>query len=550
MPLRPGPRHERGFVARTDPRRSAWPTWVLLPVGMWLTFEYRWVLDDAFIYFRYAENFAQTGQLVFNVGEYVEGFTSPAWMVLLATTRALGLRFWHVALALSVGCFVLFFVLLVRTNEALSSRTGPATRLNLPAALLCTNYAVLSHFSSGMETPLVQVCGVAFAYLVVQPRSRLAQVVMGVAPVVRPELMLPFGVALAWTWWRCGRFPRLLGAVAAAVGGGWFVFRIVYYADVLPNTYYLKAESAWGRGLGYLLDTTTQYHLHLWLIALFATTAALAVRRRHAARLTERAVIWLGAGLVTVAVVRTGGDFVHYRYLAFPVCALLASFGGVAESVLPSASRAASARGTLVVALASVAMLAQYPALQLPAHPLLLGRNHLSTFDALTAFSHDEIEDAMRHRSIDSLAPERWDARPAPVVPARYAEAFQTAWCATAYDHMDAYAVHGLGLTSAVLARLNVPSGRQAGHKWKLRRYAADVLAVWTGRRRARGEQRVPLRFDPGRGGFRAAARRGRAPSWIGKQLDALEIIEAKSFNDHDPWRNVQVAGVRVRLEP
>ena len=70
--------------------------WWLLPLSLWLTFQYRWVLDDAFIYFRYAENFRQTGQLVFNRDEYVEGFTSPLWMLLLTGTRLLGLPFWPV----------------------------------------------------------------------------------------------------------------------------------------------------------------------------------------------------------------------------------------------------------------------------------------------------------------------------------------------------------------------------------------------------------------------------------------------------------------------
>ena len=38
--------------------------------------------DDAFISFRYAENFAQGNGLVYNVGERVEGFTNLSWTVL------------------------------------------------------------------------------------------------------------------------------------------------------------------------------------------------------------------------------------------------------------------------------------------------------------------------------------------------------------------------------------------------------------------------------------------------------------------------------------
>ena len=44
-----------------------------------------WLLvDDAFISFRYALNFANGDGLVFNIGEKVEGFTNLLWVLILA----------------------------------------------------------------------------------------------------------------------------------------------------------------------------------------------------------------------------------------------------------------------------------------------------------------------------------------------------------------------------------------------------------------------------------------------------------------------------------
>ena len=43
-----------------------------------------WLAEDAFITFRYVENWLNGYGLVFNMGERVEGFTSPLWMVFLA----------------------------------------------------------------------------------------------------------------------------------------------------------------------------------------------------------------------------------------------------------------------------------------------------------------------------------------------------------------------------------------------------------------------------------------------------------------------------------
>jgi len=42
------------------------------------------LIDDAFIFFRYADNLLAGLGPVFNAGERVEGFTSPLWLLLLA----------------------------------------------------------------------------------------------------------------------------------------------------------------------------------------------------------------------------------------------------------------------------------------------------------------------------------------------------------------------------------------------------------------------------------------------------------------------------------
>ena len=42
-----------------------------------------WVIDDAFIIFRYADNFAAGDGLVYNRGEAVEGYTSFTWTLLV-----------------------------------------------------------------------------------------------------------------------------------------------------------------------------------------------------------------------------------------------------------------------------------------------------------------------------------------------------------------------------------------------------------------------------------------------------------------------------------
>ena len=41
----------------------------------------RWYCDDAFITLRYADNLLAGRGLVYNEGEYVEGYTPPLWLL-------------------------------------------------------------------------------------------------------------------------------------------------------------------------------------------------------------------------------------------------------------------------------------------------------------------------------------------------------------------------------------------------------------------------------------------------------------------------------------
>src|SRR5437867_13225676 len=51
---------------------------------------WNFVTDDAYISFVYARNLARHGQLVFNLGERVEGYTNFLWTVLLAGFLKIG----------------------------------------------------------------------------------------------------------------------------------------------------------------------------------------------------------------------------------------------------------------------------------------------------------------------------------------------------------------------------------------------------------------------------------------------------------------------------
>ncbi len=131
MPAMPGPGDAPGAVGSRRPAPGWLPRpspieWLCLAAGLALTLHYAWLLDDAYVYFRYVDNllFLDRG-LVYNPGEYVEGYSSPLWLLLLAALRATELNFWILVRALGAVGFVAFWALLVRLNRSMSPGASP-----------------------------------------------------------------------------------------------------------------------------------------------------------------------------------------------------------------------------------------------------------------------------------------------------------------------------------------------------------------------------------------------------------------------------------------
>lgn len=541
---------------RAEPIRPTGLEWFALAASLVLTLQYSWVLDDAYIYARYVDNLVHLGRgLVFNEGEYVEGYSSPLWCLLLVPFRAVGLNWWSIFRVLGLAsAAATWWTLVVLARRAAPSGVKP---INVAALLLCFNYAVQSYFTSGVESPLVQLAAAAYALYVFDPRSRAAAVVLGLAPMIRHELALPLAIAVTWGWRSTRRFPWLPCVIAAATLGGWVLFRLAYYADVVPNTFYLKDEVNWSRGWRYLHDTASVYGVY-WLAPLFAFAAWALARGGANVAAKERWVLLAAATTVALYVAKIGGDPRHYRYLAFPFCVLACASQGLAEHALVHASARARAAARVAAVAIALGVFALYPR-QLSGHPVTRTAEHLKV---------DEINDAQFHRAHRDLAFDPYALDDAdeqlddaaldlvwgdsPLLPPgpspirreyrRWLESGAQAadlevqgegWCASAWKRFNRSLVHKDGLTDPVLARAKVRSHR-AAHKRGLMELTQDVCDV----RNRHGSRR---------GAFRAAVEAGDAPAWIRDNLPTLEQIERKQYNRHDFGENVGLV-LRGRL--
>src|SRR5262245_52550712 len=222
-----------GLVASTIP----------LVVGLVATVQRAWVSDDAFITFRYIQQFERGRGLVYNAGERVEGYTHFLWLLLLAALHRIGFDVVELGRYLPILFHVATLVVLFEWSRR---RPGPA-RIFVPLAAwgVALQRDMQVWASGGLETAAFTffVTASALAASSATARPGLVAALAAVATLFRPEGILVtacLAVALAWSS-RNLRTVATFAAVWVALVAPHFAWRWIYYHDWLPNTYWAKS---------------------------------------------------------------------------------------------------------------------------------------------------------------------------------------------------------------------------------------------------------------------------------------------------------------------
>jgi len=322
-----------------DPKHRAgpavpWGALVVLLIGLafaWHAWSLQFTQDDAYISLRYARNLVEGNGLVFNPGERVEGYSNFTWTLLLALFLKLGAP----AVETSRWLGILFGVLSVlaagKFARALEGKWGAAS---IGAAALVAAHPAFALWSTGgLETAL-------YTFLVtaglerglapgVGPRGRLAApLLLCLAALSRPDGPLVFALWFALrmldTARGSGPLRRDDGVRGLARDAALFVgplipyaiWKVAYYGDLLPNTYYAKAGVSavyFSRGIEYALDYFRSYGLYGVTPLLALLSLARDGLRGVEARLL---VVWIGVAAYIVAI---GGDVLYLHRFWLPI---------------------------------------------------------------------------------------------------------------------------------------------------------------------------------------------------------------------------------------
>ncbi len=315
-------------------------------LALWAPAAWRfcYLIDDAFIAFRYARNWAEGLGLRYNAGSGppVEGFSDFLWVIVLAIAHALGARLELAANVLSAACaaatLVALYVWLRRRGLGAQACFGGAALcattpaffvwstggLETAAATLAlfATWALFSAAAAGARRSTSIQAGAAGAALTLLRVEGIAWVVF--VALLAAVVTVPRGerrAALART------VPGL--CVTGAVFAAQLAFRAVHFGALVPNTVHAKSSLS-ADTLARGLDNSVSWLIISIAPALVLLLAPWVLRRAESAHRR----LATSAGLVVVALIAwntlVGGDWMPFFRFLVPTTPFLGVLTGLA----------------------------------------------------------------------------------------------------------------------------------------------------------------------------------------------------------------------------
>lgn len=296
-------------------------------------------IDDAFIVLVYARHLVRDGQLYWNLADGpVEGYTSPLDVAVKAAGTALApgdpmqAAFWS-TVVLHVACALVVFWIVVRVARDLRWRYFIA----FGAAVGVASNPSLAYGSSFLlETPLFVVCALAVigSMLVAQGPLSITRLAAFVLLLTALSLARPEGLPISMCSLAvlCVQHRQTTPLRRLALAIAWFsiavaaflIWRLTYFGEWAPNTYYAKTSSLrWQElrdGIDYVVQAFERPASALLLgVSLFGWVALLSRAWRSPTARMGYAACWLIAVVAIATVVWGGGDcYPDGRFLALP----------------------------------------------------------------------------------------------------------------------------------------------------------------------------------------------------------------------------------------
>jgi arabinofuranosyltransferase len=300
---------------------------------------YTTILDDAYIFFRYAENIVNGYGFVWNIGEApVEGYTSFLYLftLIIAKFLAIDLELFAILFGTITSAFTLYFAYLI--YDHLYPNDQIKTSANIITIIILALSPAFTYWSgAGMETSFYSMFLVMTIYYFLKlpdsvKNNLLKGILFGLLCVLRFEAVLFFLAALYYLVKEGTSFYRIKigrNAILFVIGftlifGTYFIWRWVYFGYFFPNTFYAKTGGGFQQIVGgflYIIKALRLFYGFGWIPII------LVMLYFRKSMFTSKAVFLFSIGLVSlITTILIGGDYFHLGRFVLPVFPLLFVF--------------------------------------------------------------------------------------------------------------------------------------------------------------------------------------------------------------------------------
>ena len=216
-------------------------------------------IDDAYISFRYARNFAEGNGLVYNIGERVEGYSNFFWVILNGVAIYFGANPLYFSTIFSAILYVMLLVVFWKALWKNLEELSPGnTQENIPRYialfgifLLAVDMRFFIFISSGLETQCfitLFFISLFWNWITTERWSYVWFISLALLCFVRADGFIYAGIIILAQFINLLTNKKPLKKLIINTGilliilSLYSLWRWLYYHDILPNTYYAKTS--------------------------------------------------------------------------------------------------------------------------------------------------------------------------------------------------------------------------------------------------------------------------------------------------------------------
>ncbi|HPB31195.1 MAG TPA: hypothetical protein PLB62_07055 [Candidatus Sumerlaeota bacterium] len=219
----------------------------------YLIISYNQLCEDSFITYRYVENFVNGLGLVFNPGERVEGYSNFLWVIILAVFKTFGIS--CLAISKIAGLVSTVLLLWIGSYYSLKKNQKKIDWIYFATPIMIFFNPMLHyHAGRGLETSFYALMLVWAAFSFKRRNYANSSIAFAALTLTRPEGFIYFFLLVPMLFLDIKKsntemHPYPVNHIRLRFFGPFFailipfiIWRIAYYGDVFPNTFYAKTE--------------------------------------------------------------------------------------------------------------------------------------------------------------------------------------------------------------------------------------------------------------------------------------------------------------------